>query len=30
MSVRDGLIVSLPEQGEPLWMRVADGSRLAG
>jgi general secretion pathway protein L len=25
MSVRDGLIVSLPEQGEPLWMRVADG-----
>ncbi|AMK18492.1 MULTISPECIES: type II secretion system protein GspL [Sphingobium] len=25
MSVRDGLVVALPEQGEPLWMRVVDG-----
>lgn len=25
MTVRDGLIVSLPGQGDPLWMRVADG-----
>lgn len=25
MSVRDGLILALPEQGEPLWIRVADG-----
>ncbi|WP_340264377.1 type II secretion system protein GspL [Sphingobium mellinum] len=26
MNVREGLIVALPEQGEPWWMRVADGS----
>lgn len=26
MSVREGLIVALPEQGEPLWMRVVDGA----
>lgn len=26
MSVRDGLIVALPEEGEPLWMRVVDGA----
>lgn len=26
MSVRDGLIVALPEAGEPLWMRVVDGA----
>ncbi len=26
MIVRDGLIVFLAEQGEPLWMRVADGA----
>lgn len=26
MSVREGLVVALPEQGEPLWLRVVDGS----
>lgn len=26
MSVREGLIVALPERGEPLWMRVVDGA----
>ena len=28
MSVREGLIVVLPEQGDPLWMRVVDGAVL--
>ena len=26
MSAREALIVALPEQGEPLWMRVVDGA----
>jgi general secretion pathway protein L len=26
VSVRDGLILALPEQGEPFWIRVADGA----
>lgn len=26
MSVREGLIVALPQQGEPLWMRVVEGA----
>ena len=26
MTVREGLIVALPDQGEPLWMRVVDGA----
>ena len=30
MSVREGLIVVLPQQGEPLWMRVVEGAVVQG